>query len=205
MLSAALPLVLREEGCLGPQGREGVGELRSPTSSLTRVSRSPHQKVLPNSDSDDFLNSLLGPGDSDPSSPIWSPADSDSGISEDLPSDPQDTPPRGSPGAATPAARCHPGQPGRGPCASYLPRAPCAAPPRTQVLESSVAIDLGERGANGHGGAGDTVGPTSQTGAAPASVLRHKLPRAAPGSQGASRRGAWISVCPRVAHAVGAQ
>ncbi|XP_042123103.2 cyclic AMP-responsive element-binding protein 3-like protein 3 isoform X6 [Peromyscus maniculatus bairdii] len=100
------------------------------------------EKVLPNSDSDDFLNSLLGPGDSDPSSPIWSPADSDSGISEDLPSDPQDTPPRGSPGAATPAARGHPGQPGKGPCPSYLPRAPCAAPPRTQVLESSVAIDL---------------------------------------------------------------
>ncbi|XP_042123098.2 cyclic AMP-responsive element-binding protein 3-like protein 3 isoform X2 [Peromyscus maniculatus bairdii] len=100
------------------------------------------REVLPNSDSDDFLNSLLGPGDSDPSSPIWSPADSDSGISEDLPSDPQDTPPRGSPGAATPAARGHPGQPGKGPCPSYLPRAPCAAPPRTQVLESSVAIDL---------------------------------------------------------------
>ncbi|XP_059107650.1 cyclic AMP-responsive element-binding protein 3-like protein 3 [Peromyscus eremicus] len=99
------------------------------------------QKVLPNSDSDDFLSSILGPGDSDPSSPLWSPADSDSGISEDLPSDPQDTPPRSS-GAANPPARCHPSQPGKGPCPSYLPSAPCPAPPRTQVLESSVAIDL---------------------------------------------------------------
>ncbi|KAL6063137.1 hypothetical protein STEG23_037789 [Scotinomys teguina] len=100
------------------------------------------QKVLPNSDSDDFLNSILGPGDSDPSSPIWSPADSDSGISEDLPSDPQDTPPHSSSGAANTSLRCHPSQPGKGPCPSYLPSAPCPAPPRTQVLESSVAIDL---------------------------------------------------------------
>ncbi|OBS60307.1 hypothetical protein A6R68_08554 [Neotoma lepida] len=100
------------------------------------------QKVLPNSDSDDFLNSILGPGDSDPSSPIWSPADSDSGISEDLPSDSQDTPPRSSPGVANTAARCHPSQQGKGPGPSYLPSTPCPAPPRTQVLESSVAIDL---------------------------------------------------------------
>ncbi|KAJ1059890.1 hypothetical protein K5549_004328 [Capra hircus] len=49
-------------------------------------------QVLPGADSDDFLNSILGSGDSD--SPTWSPAASDSGISEDLPSDPQDTPPR---------------------------------------------------------------------------------------------------------------
>ncbi|XP_051033237.1 cyclic AMP-responsive element-binding protein 3-like protein 3 isoform X2 [Phodopus roborovskii] len=100
------------------------------------------EQVLPNSDSDDFLNSILGPRDSDPSSPIWSPADSDSGISEDLPSDPQDTPPHGSPGAANTIARCHSSQQGKGPCPSYLPSAPCPAPPSTQVLESSVAIDL---------------------------------------------------------------
>ncbi|XP_005083329.1 cyclic AMP-responsive element-binding protein 3-like protein 3 isoform X2 [Mesocricetus auratus] len=100
------------------------------------------QKVLPHSDSDDFLNSILGPGDSDPSSPLWSPADSDSGISEDLPSDPQDTPPHSSPGASAAAARCHPSQRDKGPCPSYPPSAPCPAPPGTQVLESSVAIDL---------------------------------------------------------------
>ncbi|KAL1783220.1 cyclic AMP-responsive element-binding 3 3 [Sigmodon hispidus] len=94
------------------------------------------QKVLPNSDSDDFLNSILGHGDSDPSSPIWSPADSDSGISEDLPSDPQDSPPRSSSGAANTSARCHPSQQGKGPCPSYPASAPCP------MLESSVAIDL---------------------------------------------------------------
>uniref|UniRef100_A0A8C9PHE2 cAMP responsive element binding protein 3 like 3 n=1 Tax=Spermophilus dauricus TaxID=99837 RepID=A0A8C9PHE2_SPEDA len=55
-------------------------------------------QVLPGSDSHDFLSAILGPGDADPSSPIWSPAGSDSGISEDLPSDPQDKP--GSVGAA---------------------------------------------------------------------------------------------------------
>ncbi|KAK7796526.1 hypothetical protein U0070_012484 [Myodes glareolus] len=100
------------------------------------------EQVLPHSDSDDFLNSILGPGDSDPSSPIWSPAGSDSGLSEDLPSDPQDTPPPSSPGAANTVARCHPSGQSKGPCSSYLPGAPCPTPARTQVLESSVAIDL---------------------------------------------------------------
>ncbi|XP_050995730.1 cyclic AMP-responsive element-binding protein 3-like protein 3 [Acomys russatus] len=100
------------------------------------------EKVLPNSDSDDFLNSILGPGDSDPSSPIWSPADSDSGISEDLPSDPQDTPPHSGTGPVNMAARCHPSQQGKGLCPSYLPSTLCSVPPRTQILESSVAIDL---------------------------------------------------------------
>ncbi|XP_071461696.1 cyclic AMP-responsive element-binding protein 3-like protein 3 [Marmota flaviventris] len=98
-------------------------------------------QVLPGSDSDDFLSAILGPGDSDPSSPIWSPADSDSGISEDLPSDPQDTPPRS--GLATTPASCHPNEPGSGPCPSYLPGPPCPARPSgPQVLEASVAIDL---------------------------------------------------------------
>ncbi|XP_076962093.1 cyclic AMP-responsive element-binding protein 3-like protein 3 isoform X2 [Callospermophilus lateralis] len=87
-------------------------------------------------DSEDFLSAILGPGDSDPSSPTWSPAASDSGISEDLPSDPQDTPPRS--GLATTPASCHPNEPGRGPCPSYLPGPPCPARPS----EASVAIDL---------------------------------------------------------------
>lgn len=100
------------------------------------------QKVLPNSDSDEFLNSILGPGDSDPSSPIWSPADSDSGISEDLPSDPQDTPPRSGTEPANRAVRCHTREQVEGPCPSYLPRTPCPEPPRTHVCDSSVAIDL---------------------------------------------------------------
>ncbi|XP_045347501.1 cyclic AMP-responsive element-binding protein 3-like protein 3 isoform X3 [Leopardus geoffroyi] len=90
-------------------------------------------QVLPGPDSDDFLNSILASGDSVPSSPIWSPAASDSGISEDLPSDSQDTPPR-SGAATTPAG-----------CPSYHPGAPCLAGPPgpvAQVLDASVAIDL---------------------------------------------------------------
>uniref|UniRef100_A0A8D2DWS3 cAMP responsive element binding protein 3 like 3 n=1 Tax=Sciurus vulgaris TaxID=55149 RepID=A0A8D2DWS3_SCIVU len=105
-------------------------------------------QVLPGSDSDDFLNSILGPGDSVPSSPIWSPAASDSGISEDLPSDPQDTPPRS--GLATTPPSCRPTEPGKGPCPSYLPGPPCpAGPSGPQVLEASVAIDLDVWSASG--------------------------------------------------------
>lgn len=81
-----------------------------------------------------------------PSSPLWSPADSDSGISEDLPSDPQDTPPHSGPTATL--AGCHFSESGKGLCPSYHP-APHSPPrplvgPVAQVLEASVAIDLGE-------------------------------------------------------------
>ncbi|XP_062452583.1 cyclic AMP-responsive element-binding protein 3-like protein 3 [Rhea pennata] len=43
-------------------------------------------------DSDDFLSSILGSGDSASDSPSWSPAASDSGVSEDPPSDQLDSP-----------------------------------------------------------------------------------------------------------------
>ncbi|KAM6167512.1 cyclic AMP-responsive element-binding protein 3-like protein 3 [Erethizon dorsatum] len=96
-------------------------------------------QALPSSDSDDILSSILGPGDSASSSPTWSPAASDSGISDDLPSDPQDSPPRGRGPGITPGS-CHPAE---GCCPSYLPGPPGPArAPRTQVLEASVAIDL---------------------------------------------------------------
>lgn len=103
------------------------------------------QQVLPAPDSEDFLNCILGSGDSVPSSPLWSPADSDSGISEDLPSDPQDTPPHNVP--ATAPGGCHFSDSGKGLCPSYLPvphspNRPLG--PVAQVLEASVAIDLGE-------------------------------------------------------------
>ncbi|XP_011928491.1 PREDICTED: cyclic AMP-responsive element-binding protein 3-like protein 3 isoform X1 [Cercocebus atys] len=101
------------------------------------------QQVQPNPDPDDFLSSILGSGDSLPSSPLWSPEGSDSGISEDLPSDPQDTPPRSGP-AASPAG-CHPAQPGKGPCLSYHPGNSCPTTPPgpvVQVPEASVTIDL---------------------------------------------------------------
>ncbi|XP_034513423.1 cyclic AMP-responsive element-binding protein 3-like protein 3 isoform X2 [Ailuropoda melanoleuca] len=100
-------------------------------------------QVLPGPDSEDFLNSILASGDSAPSSPIWSPAASDSGISEDLPSDTQDTPPR-SGMSATPTG-CQTMEAGKGLCPSYHPGPPCLASPPgpvAQVLEASVAIDL---------------------------------------------------------------
>ncbi|XP_017654600.2 cyclic AMP-responsive element-binding protein 3-like protein 3 isoform X2 [Nannospalax galili] len=81
-------------------------------------------------------------GDSDPTSPIWSPAASDSGISEDLPSDAQDIPPRSSGGTVDTTTRCHLAEPGKGLCPSYVPRTPCPVAPQAPVLESSVAIDL---------------------------------------------------------------
>ncbi|XP_040097910.1 cyclic AMP-responsive element-binding protein 3-like protein 3 isoform X3 [Oryx dammah] len=98
-------------------------------------------QVLPGADSDDFLNSILGSGDSD--SPTWSPAASDSGISEDLPSDPQDTPPRG--GVPATPAGCHSVESCKGPCPSYHPGPTCPARhlgPVAPRLETSVAIDL---------------------------------------------------------------
>ncbi|XP_012878227.1 PREDICTED: cyclic AMP-responsive element-binding protein 3-like protein 3 [Dipodomys ordii] len=99
-------------------------------------------QVLPGADSDGFLNCYLGPGDSAPSSPTWSPAASDSGISEDLPSDPQDTPPHRGP--APTAAGGPPSEPGKELCPSLVPSPPCppARQPGTPALETSVAIDL---------------------------------------------------------------
>nr|XP_004654982.2 cyclic AMP-responsive element-binding protein 3-like protein 3 isoform X1 [Jaculus jaculus] len=106
------------------------------------------QKVLSNSDSDDFLSSILGPADSAPNSPIWSPAASDSGISEDLPSDTQDTPPHSGP--AVIEAQRHPTEPGKGTCPSYVPSPACPTrPPASQAVEASVAIDLDMWGAGG--------------------------------------------------------
>uniref|UniRef100_A0A5F5PQH9 cAMP responsive element binding protein 3 like 3 n=1 Tax=Equus caballus TaxID=9796 RepID=A0A5F5PQH9_HORSE len=101
------------------------------------------QQVLPGLDSEDFLSSILGSGDSVAGSPLWSPAASDSSNSEDPPSDAQDTPPRGGT-AATPAG-CPMAEPGPGPWPSYRPSPPWPARPpgaATQVLEASVAIDL---------------------------------------------------------------
>ncbi|XP_013002918.1 cyclic AMP-responsive element-binding protein 3-like protein 3 isoform X2 [Cavia porcellus] len=95
-------------------------------------------QALPGSDSEDFLSAILGPPDSAPSSPTWSPAASDSGISDDLPSDPQDSPPHGGAPGTTPA----------GCCPAHLPGPP--GPPRTLVPpEASVAIDLDMWGAGG--------------------------------------------------------
>lgn len=51
--------------------------------------------LLPAEQADnDFLNALLSAGDSVSGSPLWSPSPSDSGISEDPPSDQMDSPQR---------------------------------------------------------------------------------------------------------------
>ncbi|KAM6310560.1 cyclic AMP-responsive element-binding protein 3-like protein 3 [Podargus strigoides] len=82
-------------------------------------------------DSEDFLSSILGSGDSASDSPSWSPATSDSGVSEDPPSDQLDSPPR-----------CCDG----GPSEVLYPYAnPCRAlplPGGAGVLHPDVSIDL---------------------------------------------------------------
>ncbi|XP_071583637.1 cyclic AMP-responsive element-binding protein 3-like protein 3 isoform X1 [Heliangelus exortis] len=82
-------------------------------------------------DSEDFLSSILGSGDSVSDSPSWSPAASDSGVSEDPPSDQLDSPPR-----------CYEG----GPSKVLYPYAnSCRALPLTGgagALHPEVSIDL---------------------------------------------------------------
>ncbi|XP_074664756.1 cyclic AMP-responsive element-binding protein 3-like protein 3 isoform X3 [Strix aluco] len=82
-------------------------------------------------DGEDFLSSILGSGDSVSDSPSWSPAASDSGVSEDPPSDQLDSPPR-----------CYDG----GPSEVLYPYAnPCRTlplPGGAGVLHPEVSIDL---------------------------------------------------------------
>lgn len=60
-----------------------------------------HPQQLPGSqENEDFLSSLLGSGDSVSDSSAWSPAASDSGISEDPTSDQLDSPPGYVPGSS---------------------------------------------------------------------------------------------------------
>ncbi|XP_069646321.1 cyclic AMP-responsive element-binding protein 3-like protein 3 isoform X1 [Haliaeetus albicilla] len=82
-------------------------------------------------DSEDFLSSILGSGDSASDSPSWSPAASDSGVSEDPPSDQLDSPPR-----------CCDGGPSE---VLYPYTNPCRAlslPGGTGALHPEVSIDL---------------------------------------------------------------
>lgn len=97
-------------------------------------------QVLTCPESDDFLTSILGSGHSATSSPQWSPAASDSGISEDLPSDPQDTPPRS--GSDAPAMASESSS-GLSPSFHAAPLGPSRPPgPVPPMHEASVAIDL---------------------------------------------------------------
>ncbi|XP_063259537.1 cyclic AMP-responsive element-binding protein 3-like protein 3 isoform X2 [Prinia subflava] len=82
-------------------------------------------------DSEDFLSCILGSGDSVSDSPSWSPATSDSGVSEDAPSDQHDSPPRSCDGG--PRELLYP-------CTD-----PCGAQPLPAgagVLHPEVSIDL---------------------------------------------------------------
>lgn len=96
-------------------------------------------------DSEDFLSSILGSRDSMSDSPSCSPAPSDSGVSEDPPSDQLDSPPRCSDG---------------GPSEVLYPYAnPCQAlplPGGAGVQQPEVSIDLGEP--QGRDWAGGTEG-----------------------------------------------
>ncbi|RXM94291.1 Relaxin-3 receptor 1 [Acipenser ruthenus] len=96
------------------------------------------QNLLVDPDSEDFLNSLLGAGDSVSSSPLWSPATSDSGISEDPHSDQLDSPQHcqtpDSPAVYQPAPTQI-----EHPC---LGTASTEPPQAMDMLEPDIAIDL---------------------------------------------------------------
>ncbi|XP_066061829.1 cyclic AMP-responsive element-binding protein 3-like protein 3 [Chamaea fasciata] len=82
-------------------------------------------------DSEDFLSSILGSGDSVSDSPSWSPATSDSGVSEDPPSDQHDSPPRSCDGGPREVLY---------PCTD--PCQPQPLPAGSGVLHPEVSIDL---------------------------------------------------------------
>ncbi|XP_050790454.1 cyclic AMP-responsive element-binding protein 3-like protein 3 [Gopherus flavomarginatus] len=95
------------------------------------------QSQLPGAqENEDFLSSILGSGDSGSDSPIWSPAASDSGISEDPNSDQLDSPqhyvPTGSPGPGEPAY----------PYQEASQAQPAPSLPRADLREAEVSIDL---------------------------------------------------------------
>ncbi|KAM8795095.1 cyclic AMP-responsive element-binding protein 3-like protein 3 [Eudromia elegans] len=84
-------------------------------------------------DGEDFLSSILGSGDSASDSPSWSPAASDSGVSEDPPSDQQDSPMGGCDGG-----------PGDAPCPYPDPSQPLPllGVPRAPRPEVSIDLDV---------------------------------------------------------------
>ncbi|XP_014742717.1 PREDICTED: cyclic AMP-responsive element-binding protein 3-like protein 3 [Sturnus vulgaris] len=82
-------------------------------------------------DSDDFLSSILGSRDSVSDSSSWSPATSDSGVSEDAPSDQHDSPPRSCEGGPREVLN-----PYTDPCR------PQPLPAGSGVLQPEVSIDL---------------------------------------------------------------
>ncbi|CAM4627546.1 cyclic AMP-responsive element-binding protein 3-like protein 3 isoform X4 [Lepidochelys kempii] len=103
----------------------------------------PEQSQLPGAqENEDFLNSILGSGDSCSDSPTWSPAASDSGISEDPNSDQLDSPqhyvPTGSPEGYSDAGPGEPAYPYRESSRAQ----PAPSLPGADVREAEVSIDL---------------------------------------------------------------
>ncbi|XP_039371201.1 cyclic AMP-responsive element-binding protein 3-like protein 3 isoform X2 [Mauremys reevesii] len=96
----------------------------------------PEQSLPGAQENEDFLSSILGSGDSGSDSSIWSPAASDSGISEDPNSDQLDSPqhyvPTGSPGPGEPAY----------PYQEASQAQPAPSLPGADLREAEVSIDL---------------------------------------------------------------
>ncbi|XP_053869865.1 cyclic AMP-responsive element-binding protein 3-like protein 3 isoform X2 [Malaclemys terrapin pileata] len=102
----------------------------------------PEQSLPGAQENEDFLSSILGSGDSSSDSPIWSPAASDSGISEDPNSDQLDSPqhyaPIGSPGGYSDGG---PGEPAY-PYQESSQAQPAPSLPGADLREAEVSIDL---------------------------------------------------------------
>ncbi|XP_008167107.2 cyclic AMP-responsive element-binding protein 3-like protein 3 isoform X3 [Chrysemys picta bellii] len=102
----------------------------------------PEQSLPGAQENEDFLSSILGSGDSSSDSPIWSPAASDSGISEDPNSDQLDSPqhyvPTGSPGGYSDGG---PGEPAY-PYQESSQAQPAPSLPGADLREAEVSIDL---------------------------------------------------------------
>ncbi|XP_048687166.1 cyclic AMP-responsive element-binding protein 3-like protein 3 isoform X2 [Caretta caretta] len=102
----------------------------------------PEQSLPGAQENEDFLNSILGSGDSCSDSPTWSPAASDSGISEDPNSDQLDSPqhyvPTGSPEGYSDAGPGEPAYPYRESSRAQ----PAPSLPGADVREAEVSIDL---------------------------------------------------------------
>ncbi|XP_074795650.1 cyclic AMP-responsive element-binding protein 3-like protein 3 isoform X2 [Natator depressus] len=102
----------------------------------------PEQSLPGAQENEDFLSSILGSGDSCSDSPTWSPAASDSGISEDPNSDQLDSPqhyvPTGSPEGYSDAGPGEPAYPYRESSRAQ----PAPSLPGADVRDAEVSIDL---------------------------------------------------------------
>ncbi|XP_058019610.1 cyclic AMP-responsive element-binding protein 3-like protein 3 [Ahaetulla prasina] len=100
--------------------------------------------LLSPQENDDFLNSILGAANTVLDSPSWSPAASDSGISEDPNSDQLDSPPHyipsGSPEAYSDGSS--PGDLAYAPCQDSRQALPILKAPVTELREMDVSIDF---------------------------------------------------------------